>query len=342
MSSTHPWYVAVDDTTVGPAATDLVIRGIEHRKIPPEALVCPVGTGSWRPLASVQEFHAAVVRSYPPPPLGTEEERSWLAQGFHFPAPGALPQFALSADAGDDDWDSDTSPSANLSAPELESAADEIEAEDDETAVAADDVATVDNVAAPSAAAIAAAALDFVAEPEPEPEADLEVELEPDLEALAAAWVDPDVAASVEAEVDAWGAPAVDWSERFQSYFLVGDEVELPEEQALLESLRTVPHETFRHEEALWNLALCLAFGSDAVGEAAGRTFFAAVAEHGSVDRLEWMSRTLLGNGFVPSGIPAEAGRRGCERLRSTCPPPAVLYKAHAASAAGAAASSAR
>ena len=45
-----------------------------------------------------------------------------------------------------------------------------------------------------------------------------------------------------------------------------------------------------------------------------------AVAENGSVERLEWMSRTLLGNGFVPSGIPAEAGRLAFRRLQSLCP----------------------
>ncbi len=297
MSSANPWYVAVDDTTVGPALTELVIRGIEHRKIPPEALVCPVGTGSWRPLASVQEFHAAVVRSYPPPPPGSEEARSWLQHGFHFPQPGALPQFDLAAaDAGDDDWDSDTAPttSPRESAPNV-------------------DVEVEPETETPAAVAVAAGAWDAVSN------ADADADL--------SAEIDAEFSAEVAAEIDAWGAPAVDWSERFQSYFLVGDDVELPEEEALLHSLSVVPRETFRHEEALWNLALCLAFGSDAVGEAAARTFFAAVAEHGSVDRLEWMSRTLMGNGFVPSGIPPEAGRRGCERLRSSCPPPGELFR---------------
>ena len=97
--------------------------------------------------------------------------------------------------------------------------------------------------------------------------------------------------------------------------------MELPEQRALLESLSAVSPETFRHDEALWNLALCLAFGSEVVGEAAARTFFSAVTKHGGVERLEWMSRTLLSQGFVPSGIPREAGRRGCQRLRSSCPP---------------------
>src|SRR5580693_1436 len=93
MSYSHPWYVAVDDVTVGPAPTDLVVRGIEHRKIPPEALVCEVGAARWKPLAEVEVFHAAVVRSYPPPPPDSEEARQWMQHGFHFPAPAPLPRF---------------------------------------------------------------------------------------------------------------------------------------------------------------------------------------------------------------------------------------------------------
>jgi len=313
MNTTNPWYVAVDDTTVGPAPTDLVIRGIEHRKIPPEALVCPVGTGTWRPLASVAEFHAAVVRSYPPPPSDSEESRSWIERGYHFPSLGALPQFSydaadetsddrsgcsqttgLFADDGDDDWDSDTTLPTKASPDTLESAPD-IEPEAPELELARASMADV------------------------EPEANVEARMD------SASDIDVDIDDGLDdgADIDvaAAGAPAIDWSERFQSYFLVGDEVELPEQRALLESLASASTETFRHDEALWNLALCLAFGSDVVGEAAARTFFSAVAGQGSAERLEWMSRTLLGQGFVPSGIPVEAGRRACRRLRSSCPP---------------------
>ena len=92
MSSTA-WYVAVDDTTRGPAPTELVIKGIEHRKVPPEAMVCAAGSGRWMPLSSVPAFHTAVVRSYPPPPPHSTEARQWLDQGFHFPPPAPLPRF---------------------------------------------------------------------------------------------------------------------------------------------------------------------------------------------------------------------------------------------------------
>ncbi len=313
MNATNPWYVAVEDTTVGPAATELVIRGIEHRKIPPEALVCPVGTGTWRPLAAVAEFHAAVVRSYPPPPPDSEEARGWLAQGFHFPSLGALPQFSwLNGDSGDEEWDSDTTPTP---APRQASAVD-----------LADEELHLDSAPCLDSAP-GAPDLEMARASVPEVEADLESEVEPepalppDLALASEPDVDVDVDVEPGLELAASDGPAVDWSERFQSYFLVGEEVELPDQQALLDSLSLASPETFRHDEALWNLALCLAFGSDVVGEAAARTFFSAVADEDSAERLQWMIRTLLGQGFVPSGIPREAGQRACRRLRSTCPP---------------------
>ena len=93
MNESNPWYVAVGDSSVGPASTELVVRGIEHGKIPPEALVCEVGGSTWLSLATVEAFHEAVVRSYPPPPPDSEEAQLLARQGFRFPALSALPQF---------------------------------------------------------------------------------------------------------------------------------------------------------------------------------------------------------------------------------------------------------
>jgi hypothetical protein len=196
-------------------------------------------------------FHAAVVRSYPPPPPDSEDARRWMEQGFQFPQPAALPQFEYA-------------------------------------------LPMAETEASPSQASAAAASHRISS-------SDLDVD-----------WDDPPVTT---------GAPAIDWTDPFESYFLCGDEVDLPEERVLLESLSVVSPETFRHEGALWNLALCLAYGSDQVAAAAARAFFDAVAEQDARDRVEWMNRTLLSRGFVPSGIPVEAGRRGVERLRSSCPP---------------------
>jgi TPR repeat protein len=253
MNESNPWYIAVGDSSVGPASTELVVRGIEHGKIPPEALVCEVGGTTWSSLATVEAFHAAVIRSYPPPPPDSEEAQYLAQQGFLFPSLGALPQFE-------------------------------------------------------------------------EAEALEEVELEASEPSYPGFLMDADGSAQdIDVDVD-WGdagdasaSPAIDWSNPFESYFLVGD-VELPDERTILESLPVVPRETFRHDGALWNLALCLAYGSDEVGVAAAKAFFDTITEQGNVERLEWMSRTLLGNGFVPSGIPAEAGQRAFQRLRSLCP----------------------
>ncbi len=248
MMSEQPWYVAVGETTAGPAPTHLVIKGIEHRKVPPEALVCRVGAGSWVPLASVDVFHAAVVRSYPPPPPDSPEARYWMEHGYRFPLPAALPRF-----------DDEVSEPRAARAPSLLSLAD------------------------------------------------IDVEM---------------------VDVDAEPAPTVDWTDPFESYFLDGDAVDLPEEEVLLRSLAVVSRETFRNEEALWNLALCLAYGSDALGAAAARAFFEAVSDQGGGDRIEWMRRTLQSDGFVPSGIPVAAGRRAYQRLRSSCPPSLRIFSA--------------
>jgi hypothetical protein len=271
MMSANPWYVAVGETTAGPAPTELVVKGIEHRKVPPEAMVCEAGARSWVPLSSVAAFHAAVVRSYPPPPPDSEEARFWMQHGYHFPPPAALPRF------------------------------DDVFAFEPQAAKPAADPPAAPFPRAPSACSIPD--IDVVLEADA-PEADaLEVDVVED-------------------------APAVDWTDPFESYFMVGDVVELPEEEALLESLRAASPETFRHEEALWNLALCLAYGSDALGAAAAQAFFAAAADHGGSDRIEWMRRTLQSDGFVPSGIPLPAGRRAYQRLRSSCPPSLQIYSA--------------
>jgi hypothetical protein len=231
MSEWNQWFVSVGERTVGPVSTDLVIRGIEHRKIPVEALVCVEGGSTWMSLGTIAVFHAAVVRSYPPPPPNSDDERYWLLKGFRFPKPAPLP--------------------------------------------------TIEELGASASQA----------------ENDDEVDVE---------WEEDE---------------RVDWTQGFSGYFMAGDPVELPSESALLESLRTTSPDVFQQDEALWNLALCLAYGSDRIGEAAGRTFFASVLEHGALERLDWMNRTLLGSGFVPSGIAPQAGKRAFERLRALCPP---------------------
>jgi hypothetical protein len=60
------WYVAVEDRTVGPVTTELLIRGLENGRVPPEAMVCAVGTSKWDWVATVEPFVETVRRSHPP------------------------------------------------------------------------------------------------------------------------------------------------------------------------------------------------------------------------------------------------------------------------------------
>jgi hypothetical protein len=233
------WYVAVEHKTVGPVSTELVIKGIEHRKIPFEAVICAVGGTTWMSLASVDAFRDAVMRSYPPPPPDTEEARIWLSRGFDFPKPAPLPCIDLVS-----------------SRPGLRPARCEA--------------------------------------PEPEPEPEVQVDFE--------------------------APPGIDWSVEFHGFFLRGERVELPDEDELIDSLETVSRAVFRGDPAFWNLALCLCFGSDALAEAAARAFFEIVLAHGALDRLDWMKRTLLGQGFVSSGIPSSTGRSAVARLQRIYP----------------------
>ena len=48
------WYVSVEERTVGPVPTDLIIRGLAEGKVPPDAMVCPVGATEWDWVASVE------------------------------------------------------------------------------------------------------------------------------------------------------------------------------------------------------------------------------------------------------------------------------------------------
>jgi hypothetical protein len=61
------WYVSNGDLTVGPVSTSLLVRGIEHGRVPD---FCDVTTweGSWRNVLSVREIAALNAKSGPQPP----------------------------------------------------------------------------------------------------------------------------------------------------------------------------------------------------------------------------------------------------------------------------------
>jgi hypothetical protein len=115
-------------------------------------------------------------------------------------------------------------------------------------------------------------------------------------------------------------AAGFDWHEPIAPFGYLNGGVKLPDQHELLTSLAAVHDTILIQKDAMWNLALCLAFGSDELAEAAGHAFFRVYGQHSATDRLQWMPRVLLGRGFLPSGIPVEAGRRGLCVLESCCP----------------------
>jgi hypothetical protein len=116
-------------------------------------------------------------------------------------------------------------------------------------------------------------------------------------------------------------AEAFDWSQQFCGYFQMGESFELPDQRVLLRSLQLASLDVLVQPEAMWNLAVCLALGSDALAMAAAHVFFRIMMAYPSRDRLDWMARVLLSRGFLPSGIPLPAGERAVRLLQASCPP---------------------
>jgi hypothetical protein len=199
------WYVAVEDRTVGPVTTDLLLAGLAHGRVPSSARICPVGGDQWLDLAHVPPF---------------DETVGHQASGMRARMPSEGLQIEVDLD--------------EMFGPEQ--------------------------------------------------------------------------------------PPSFDWQEPFVEFSHMNGSVALPDEKLLTDSLGAAHDTVLIQKDAMWNLALCIAFGSDQVAEVAGRTFFRVYGLHSNTDRLEWMVRVLLGRGFLPSGIPAEAGRRGLSVLQTCCP----------------------
>jgi len=113
---------------------------------------------------------------------------------------------------------------------------------------------------------------------------------------------------------------AFDWARPIAPYFQPLESVELPDERLLIGSMSATPSALYVQEDTMWNVALCLAFGSKALAEAAAVRFFDAMSELGTPHKIEWMVFTLLSRGFMPSGIPKDAGQNGFATLLRQCP----------------------
>ncbi len=295
MNEQNQWYVTIEGNAVGPVSTDLVVRGIKHKKIATNAYVCVVGASEWQSLVDVAEFHAALseggLLDVAAPRNGHPVDEDILENSVSSKPTDTLVETQQLLKDADDGEESDTTASFSskrsqeLAAPVVEEPVEPVESHES-----------------------------LSSEPEPRNGKHFEMKLEgrPRF---------PSVDLDIDITVDDSQETNIDWGRGFSAYFLVGADVNLPDEHALLRSLASESHETFIHDEAMWNLALCLAFGSDAVASAAAAVFFDVVTAHDLQDRVEWMSRTLLSRGFMPSGIPHDAGYRGLAHLQNVCPP---------------------
>ena len=111
-----------------------------------------------------------------------------------------------------------------------------------------------------------------------------------------------------------------DWTQRLAEQFDLEHGFDFPDERVLLETLKSTPGEVLLQDDSMWNVALCVAFGSKRVAKAAASAFFKAMGTQEGTERLAWLTRVLLSKGFIPSGIPQDAGVRGLRVLRESCP----------------------
>jgi hypothetical protein len=352
------WYLAVGDRSIGPLTTDLVTRGIESGRVPLTAWICQVGATSWSALSSFGEFQDVVDRvlalevpanqqgrersvSTHPSPRATQASTpvSAVHEIEEIRAAREAAQAIGALNRADLVSEEDEQPTAQHSAPSfypsdpapLPSFVEMIGDEDFVgSASPAPSIQTTVSSAQPifyEASGEREAGLPFrddllqdpVAEqPNVFSYADAQAFVQRDTVPHEPQFSHDDLGIDVTFDED--HENAIDWKERFQSYFLVGTEVELPDEARLLKSLRETPRATFLHDEALWNLALCLAFGSDTVAATSAQAFFDAVGPEQGPERIEWICRTLLSKGFMPSGIPRSEGMRAIDVLQRACP----------------------
>lgn len=325
------WYLAVGERSLGPLSTELVARGISSGKVPASAWICQVGDTTWSHLSSVDEFHAPLNAA-----LGTAEpaipERISGEQDAPVGQTVAESGGADAPTAPEEDEEDETGKHSLLPYEREEpDAAGEGEYARTEQGSYSDvsgqreidpalrlgaelpgDVPQDDGVLTSLSLTEGGGATSFISEAAPTGASTEDAQADVDDLSIDITFGEEDL-------------DAIDWRERFQSYYLVGSEVVLPQEDKLLQSLSETPKSTFLHDEALWNLSLCLAFGSDSVAQASAATLFQALqpdsCQEVAPERVEWVCRTLLSKGFMPSGIPRIEGNRGVSLLRRYCPP---------------------
>jgi hypothetical protein len=329
----NQWYVAVDNRTVGPVTTELIIRGLENGKVPPDAMVCAVGSQSWAWVSAVEPFVATVRRSFPPPPptppavkypphrpedyeeetlVRRDRERGAVrARDRDEEAPGEptkdrVPSlygldvaFAKAAAAAPRPPARAPIPSRP---PPLQSPPPRVPPPPPSPKASPLRPSAPPIPPPPPPAPVSAASAHRATETDDEDGVDIPIDVFDDLSSGGSK------------------TPVLDWTQPFVEQLEVARGVRLPSDALLLDSLRATSRRKLAEEDAMWNLCLCVAMGSDQVARAAAEAFFDAVRDGDAAERLAWITRVLLSKGFMPSGIPQEAGLRGLRVLRETCP----------------------
>lgn len=116
-------------------------------------------------------------------------------------------------------------------------------------------------------------------------------------------------------------ATAIDWTEPLLGYLAHWHDAALPPESVLMRDLDLASPEVLIQQQSVWNLALCVAMGSESLSAKASEVLFTTLERFGRPDRLAWILRALSGKGFVASEIPDAAAKRALERLMRACPP---------------------
>jgi len=350
MDSTQ-WYVAVSGRTVGPVSTELLCRGLQNGKVPRDALVCVVGDAEWQAVSAVPPFSHEIfgaprpVPSAPPPPVDPFASARAVAprrgNGLGSdrpdepePDPQAGPGFSRPPVSGVVSSLPPSPSRANLvMATRARPALDEgggapPDATQPRPGPSAPPTSAVRGptplppLPAPTSAAPggpATAPLPFGADAAAGEGAT--EGYSPDTEAGRAAFESvADVDVLLDSFDDETRPRYFNWQQRIVDYFHDIGSLHLPDEGLLVGSLPGTPSRVLLQEDAMWNLALCVAFGSDRLADAAAEAFFRAQREQPEVAGIDWITRTLLSRGFLPSGIPPEAGERAVSVLRRHCP----------------------
>jgi len=355
----HPdvWYVSVENRTVGPVTTELIIRGLESGKVPHDAMVCPVGASDWSWLSTVEPFVDMIRQTQPSPLVEPEpqpqagrgqppddeyEDEETLVFDKKSAEPGRLPPvhtesdepsqdrvpslygmdvaFAKAAAAAPPHFQSRPPDPVPAVAPPTDSGEPDAEARPSRPLPPAP-------LPPPSSTVRSSAHVPPPPLPPPggypEPPVEREASLPP-LPQPPAARADAEedgIDITVDLEDEARPQPSdIDWSQPFVEQLDVPRGCTLPEDSALLASLAHVSTTILAEEDAMWNLALCISFGSMAVATIAADRFYETVVDEHAEERLAWITRVLLSKGFMPSGIPPENGLRGIRVLRDNCP----------------------